>query len=155
MNIKAALSEFIKLNVNVIVDDSASKHRSLNELKSTWGSRFIRIATENLKREEIDLDYENVDWNELNERVISKVSSTAEQTVRRMRIESTCEAFRQETEDFVREVRKRQLEGSNFEGQSCKKKVNIYIKQLYVKYSCLNTDCSGTDRHSGRRKQWK
>jgi hypothetical protein len=96
MNIKATLSEFIKLNVNVIVDDSASKNRSVNELKSTWGSRFIRVATETLKRKEIDLDCENVDWNELNELVISKVSSTAEQTIRRMRIESTCEAFRQD-----------------------------------------------------------
>lgn len=153
MNIKATLSEFIKLNVNVI-DDSASKNRSLNELKSTWGSRFIRVATESLKRKEMDLDYENVDWSELNELVISKVSSTAEQTIRRMRIESTCEAFRQETEDFARDIRKRQLERNNFEGQSSKKKVKIYIyiKQLYAKYSYLNTDCSGTDKHSGRRK---
>lgn len=135
----------------MIVDDSASKNKSLNELKSTWGSRFIRVATESLKRKEMDLDYENVDWNELNELVISKVSSTAEQ-IRRMRIKSTSEAFRQETEDFARGIRKRQLERNNFEGQSSKKKVNIY-KQLYTKYSYLNTDCSGTDKHSGRGKQ--
>jgi hypothetical protein len=101
MNIKATLSEFVKLNGNVIVDDSVSNNNSINELKSIWGSRFARIAIKSLNRKEIDLDYENVDWNELNELVIGKVSSAAEQTIRRMRIESTCEAFRQETTVFV------------------------------------------------------
>ncbi|KAG0796151.1 hypothetical protein G6F16_002315 [Rhizopus arrhizus] len=56
----------------------------------------------------MDLDYENVDWNELNELVISK------------RLDR-----RQETEDFARGIRKRQLERNNFEGQSSKKKIAL------------------------------
>lgn len=56
MEIKATLSEFVELNLNLIVDDCVSKSRDVKGLKPTWGSRIARIALQSLNTDDIDVD---------------------------------------------------------------------------------------------------
>ncbi|KAI8643173.1 hypothetical protein BD408DRAFT_442873 [Parasitella parasitica] len=53
--------------IKLFTKKNAEKYTEAEEedLESIWGSSFLKIALESLNRNEIELEFENVDWNEL------------------------------------------------------------------------------------------
>ncbi|KAG0738663.1 hypothetical protein G6F23_009515 [Rhizopus arrhizus] len=124
MNIyEEGIRKFVRMNKKLIVEELPTKGLGLEQLKSTWGGRFGKIAKQSLKENEFMLDFDQIDWKDLIDEGIQATASIAEQKIRQKRSKATYEAFDTETDLVASQIRKRQLETSQSEQKAERRKI--------------------------------
>ncbi|KAG1300076.1 hypothetical protein G6F66_000281 [Rhizopus arrhizus] len=123
LELPISLSRFVRMNKKLIVEELSTKGLGLEQLKSTWGGRFGKIAKQSLKENEFMLDFDQIDWKDLIDEGIQATASIAEQKIRQKRSKATYEAFDTETDLVASQIRKRQLETSQSEQKAERRKI--------------------------------
>jgi len=127
------------MNKKLIVEELATKGLGREQLKSTWGGQFGKIAKQSLKENEFMLDFDQIDWKDLIDEGIQATAGIAEQKIRQKRSKATYEAFDTETDLVASQIRKRQLETSQSQQKAERRKV-IKDQVFRVTHSYLFLD---------------